>query len=77
MNLLDDQMLDAIFKQFDTDDSGVITKDNIIAAMNKIGHQITQQELDQIMEEHDSNQSGDICFHQFKNIFYDIQGNGP
>lgn len=42
---LDENMLQAIFKQFDTDNSGVITKDNIIAAMQKIGHQINQEEL--------------------------------
>ena len=35
---LDDNMLQALFNQFDTDMSGVITKDNIITAMNKIGH---------------------------------------
>jgi Ca2+-binding EF-hand superfamily protein len=37
---LDDNMLQALFNQFDTDSSGIITKDNIITAMNKIGHQI-------------------------------------
>lgn len=38
---LDDNKMQAIFNQFDTDGSGVITKENIIAAMNKIGHSIT------------------------------------
>ena len=39
---LDDRMLLAIFNQFDTDGSGTITQDNIINAMSKIGHDITQ-----------------------------------
>lgn len=38
---LDDHKLQAVFNQFDTDGSGVITKENIITAMNKIGHEIT------------------------------------
>ena len=41
MKFLDDQMLQAIFNQFDTDSSGEITQQNIITAMNKIGHSIT------------------------------------
>jgi Ca2+-binding EF-hand superfamily protein len=40
MQFIDDQMLQAIFNQFDTDGSGKITQENIITAMNKIGHQI-------------------------------------
>ena len=39
-SFLDDNKLQAIFSQFDTDGSGSITKDNIITAMNKIGHEI-------------------------------------
>jgi Ca2+-binding EF-hand superfamily protein len=38
---MDDNKLQAMFNQFDTDGSGVITKNNIITAMNKIGHDIT------------------------------------
>ena len=45
--------LQAIFNQFDTDNSGYITQENIVTAMNKIGHNITQKDLDDIMSEHD------------------------
>jgi calcium-dependent protein kinase len=38
---LDEEKLDALFNQFDTDGSGTITKENIVAAMNKVGHEIT------------------------------------
>lgn len=38
---MDDNKLQAIFNQFDTDSSGCITADNIVTAMNKIGHDIT------------------------------------
>jgi len=38
---LDDSKLKALFTQFDTDGSGEITKENIVTAMAKIGHNIT------------------------------------
>lgn len=72
---LDDNKLQAVFSQFDTDGSGVITKENIITAMNKIGHEITQQELDQIMKEHDIEKNGVISYQEFKYIFMDIEDN--
>ena len=50
---MDDDKLQAIFNQFDTDASGHITGENIVTAMNKIGHDITQEDLDKIMDEHD------------------------
>ena len=37
-SFLDKTKLEAVFNQFDTDGSGVITRDNIITAMQKIGH---------------------------------------
>ena len=40
-SFLDDNKLQAMFNQFDTNGSGVITKENIVTAMNKIGHTIT------------------------------------
>ena len=40
-SFLDDTKLHAVFNQFDTDGSGVITRQNIITAMQKIGHEIT------------------------------------
>ena len=41
-----------------------------------MGTDITQQDLEQIMAEHDSSNHGFICFHQFKNIFYDANDMG-
>ena len=70
---MDDSKLKAMFNQFDTDGSGVITKENIVTAMQKIGHSITQQELDNIMAEHDIEKNGVISYKEFKYIFLDIQ----
>lgn len=44
-----DGLIEAIFNQFDTDSSGNITKENIITAFEKIGHLITNDELQEIM----------------------------
>ena len=65
-NFLDDNKLQAVFSQFDTNGSGVITKENIITAMNKIGHEITQEDLDEIMKEHDIEKNGVISYNEFK-----------
>jgi len=71
-NFLDDSKLQALFSQFDTDNSGNITKDNIVTAMNKIGHDITQQELDEIMAQHDLENNDIISFYEFKALLLDF-----
>ena len=71
-NFLDDAKLQALFNQFDTDNSGNITKENIVTAMNKIGHNITQQELDEIMSQHDICKNGMITFYEFKALLLDL-----
>ena len=70
---MDENMMQALFQQFDTDNSGVITRDNIVAAMQKMGHSINQAELDQIMAQHDIEKNGIISFKEFRFIFMDIQ----
>ena len=40
--------------------------------MNKIGHSITQKELDTIMKEHDIEKNGVISLAEFRTIFMDI-----
>jgi len=69
---LDEEKLNALFNQFDTDGSGKITKDNIISAMNKVGHDLTQEELDTIMEQHDLAKDGVISKQEFKALLLDI-----
>lgn len=71
-NFLDDGKLQALFSQFDTDNSGQITRLNIVTAMNKIGHDITQQELDEIMAEHDLEKNDVISFYEFKALLLDM-----
>ena len=40
--------------------------------MHKIGHDITQEDLDNIMKEHDLAKNGVITFIEFKALFLDI-----
>ena len=48
-SILNDNMLLAIFKQFDTNSDGKITSDNIVEAFHKLGHKITQADLTEIV----------------------------
>jgi Ca2+-binding EF-hand superfamily protein len=66
--LTDDKLL-AIFKQFDTEAHGKITPDNILEAMEKLGHQITAKELKETMEKYDLHKEGFLAYDEFKMVF--------
>ena len=65
---LTENRFNALFSQFDTDGSGVVTSDNIITAMGKIGHKITQQELNEVMHHHDLKKDGVISKTEFRTM---------
>jgi Ca2+-binding EF-hand superfamily protein len=46
---------------------------NIVTAMNKMGREITQEELDEIMDEHDIQKNGVITYLEFKALFLDLE----
>lgn len=68
---LNEDKLLAIFNQFDTDNSGFISGDNIVTALAKMGHEITQADLDEIMKKHDLEKNGVISKDEFKALFLD------
>lgn len=41
--------------------------------MNKIGHEITQEDLDKIMAQHDIEKNKVITFIEFKAMFLDLE----
>jgi len=45
-----DQKLRALFSQFDTNNSGYITEENINNAMQKLGHEINRDEIKEIIK---------------------------
>lgn len=51
----DDKKLHAIFNTFDVDNTGMITRENLKMAFSKYGRDITKEEIDNIMKEHDKN----------------------
>lgn len=52
-NFLTDSKLKAVFQQFDTDNSGSITAENIKLAMQKMGKEISLQEVQEMIRQHD------------------------
>lgn len=64
--ILTDERLEAIFKQFDIDNKNEITSENIRDAMTKLGKEVTQEELDEIMRKHDVSGDKAISLEEFK-----------
>lgn len=60
------EKLFALFKHFDTDDSGFITPENIKEAMAKAGKIVTDKDIEEIMHEHDLEKNKKISFEEFK-----------
>ena len=71
--ILTNERLVAMFRQFDMDNSGFITHDDIIEAMQKLGHKITGEEIKDIMKKHAVAKEGQISFDEFKLIFQNLQ----
>ena len=67
---LTNELLIALFSTFDCDGSGSITELNIIRAMSKIGKEITQEELDEVMRVHAK--EGTISLIDFRALLLDI-----
>jgi len=42
-----------IFKHFDVDDTNFISRENIVKAMEKLGKEITEDEINEAIEKHD------------------------
>ena len=75
---LTESRLRAIFNQFDTDSSGKITKENIGLAMQKLGKNIDEVEINQMIKQHDITGDGMLSFDEFKHIFcLDVDDDTP
>ena len=70
-SFLTESRLKAVFNQFDTDSSGKITEENIVLAMQKLGREISQSEVLEMITKHDVNGDGALNFAEFKAIFFD------
>ena len=66
------------FTMFDVDGSGSITNNELKNIYNALGHEFTEKEVKDMMNDIDINQDGYITFHEFlslykKNVHFKVQ----
>ena len=67
---LTDEMLQRLFKKFDVDDTGYISKENLIDAFKRLGRSgLTLEEVTEMIKVHDIAKNNVIDFQEFKVIF--------
>ena len=69
-NFLTDSKLKAVFQQFDTDNSGVITAENIVFAMQKLGKEMNLNEVETIISKHDVTGDKVLNYDEFRKVFF-------
>ena len=67
-----DSRMRAIFSQFDTNNNGYITEENIKNAMEKMGHNISEEEIKNIIKKHDTTNNNKLSYEEFIAIFGDM-----
>jgi calmodulin len=60
----DKEVMDA-FRVFDSDGSGTITSKELRQIMNSLGEKLTQEEVDEMINEADTDGDGEINFKEF------------
>jgi len=68
-SLLTQGKLMALFKTFDVDQTGSISKENIKHAFTKFGKDVTDKEIEEIMREHDTSKGNSITMDEFTAMF--------
>lgn len=69
---LTEERLQAIFNQFDIDNSGKITKANMKQAFSKYGREIKESDIDDILAKHDKAKDSAISYEEFKAMIFDM-----
>ena len=65
----DEDLRDA-FNMFDSDRSGYIDRNEVRSLMKKLAQNLTDEEVDLIMEECDTDGDGEISFEEFKAMMF-------
>lgn len=65
-SFLTEDRIQALFSAIDVDQTDQITKQNISDAFAKFGREVSEEELNEIMGEHDINETGYIDKVEFK-----------
>ncbi|EDS42735.1 calcium-binding protein E63-1 [Culex quinquefasciatus] len=63
------QDLVAAFRVFDRDGNGYITRDELKSAMDMIGENVTEYQLNEMLELADADKDGRINYEDFQNFF--------
>ena len=63
--LLNENRLMMLFKEFDTDDNGFITKENLEKAFLKLERPLSKQDIQAILAAHDDSKDGKISYDEF------------
>ena len=70
--VLTDELLWTLFKQFDIDDTNFISIQNLREVFRRLGrYEITEDEIKQAIEVHDTERDNKLSFAEFKRIFFE------
>ena len=61
--------LKSVFSIFDTEADGFISITNMQNAFRKLGYEFNEEEIEEIMNEHDTQGIGKLSYENFKEIF--------
>ena len=61
----------SLFHKFDSDGTNELTSYNLKSAFTKLGHQMTEQEVEEIMNEHDIDHCHTLTFDEFRAMILD------
>ena len=67
---MEEEDLRDAFGMFDADRSGFIDRDEVRALMKKLAQTLTEEEIDAIMEEVDTDGDGEISFQEFRAMMF-------
>ena len=61
-----DAKIKTVFNQFETDASGNITRENVCFAMHKLGQDVSEQDLSEMLDKHDKSRDRTLSYDEFK-----------
>ncbi|PFH47555.1 hypothetical protein AMATHDRAFT_67515 [Amanita thiersii Skay4041] len=60
------------FKVFDKDGNGKISREELQEVMSSLGEELTEQQLQSMIEEADLDGDGEICFNEFRRMMFSV-----
>ena len=63
--------MESLFQKFDFDGSNKLTSTTLKQAFTKVGHFMTSEEVEQVMNEHDVDHDHELTFEEFRALIMD------